>query len=215
MDDKTFDTITKVLGSGADRRRVLSGLVGGAFASVLGLAEAEQKGKRSRRKSSRRTKRRDRDDNAPRRPISAAAAADCDAVCPLVEGIAGQIAGEGCQQFCSELRRLEALLLELVKQNLITGDQMLQLLGRLFEDGIIRSANEFRRLLMTFVRDRLFVVCEGNLLRICISRSGEIACCDRGQPCANGICRCPPRQVRCGGRCLRCGQGQVLDEETC
>lgn len=36
MDSKTFDAITKRLGSGTDRRRVLAGLVGGAFSALLG-----------------------------------------------------------------------------------------------------------------------------------------------------------------------------------
>jgi hypothetical protein len=241
MDGKTFDALTKGLGSGLARRRLLTGLVGGAFSGLFGRSDMAAKRKHSRRK-----KRRGRDDNAKRRTISAEAVPDCAAICPLVEGIAGAGAGSFCRQNCGSSRQLVVLLERLVEQRLIAASQLLQLLQRLFEQGIIGSANEFRRLATKFMRDGSVALCEGNLLRLCISSSGEIACCDSGQPCTHGVCQCPGGQVRCGsaclerclsgevrdptrncqcvchsgfrrcgGRCLRCPRGQVLDQERC
>ena len=136
---------------------------------------------------------------------------NCDTVCRVIEAVAGRSAGNVCRVICPRNRNPASLLMELIEQGLIEAGQLLQILQRLLAEGLIAFL-EFQRLVEKFVRDGIIALCGGDLRRLCISNSGEFACCNRGQPCTNGTCQCPPNQVRCGNACMeRCPSNEVRD----
>ena len=78
MDAITFDTATRLLGSGMTRREALRGLVAGAAALVTGgaLLQADDASARNRRKT-KNNRKRNRKQNAPQDPAPVGAVVTC------------------------------------------------------------------------------------------------------------------------------------------
>ena len=225
MDGTTFDAIVKRLSSDTDRRRLLAGLVGGGLSGLIGRdTEAKRKtaGQKEKEAQDRAT-----EGFAPqvvgeqeasglkcrRRPTDRVGH-DHPGLQHRLSHCGGSRGIRGRRGLPSDLPtqpQSRLLLMALIEQKLIEAGQVLQILQRFFAEGII-AALEFRRLVERFVRDGIIALCGGDLRRLCISNSGELACCNRGEPCTNGTCQCPPNQVRCGNACMeRCPSNEVRD----